>query len=350
MNLFELKLEGVFDTTDTRIVDHLDDKRVWEVLFPYEKISRGGMLFPVLIAFGFAGTFGILIFSAVRYLKTKNFEPKLVVISGFLLFTWVYFLFSPFSASTSANPEGLTTLFARELFSTRYIFATLFVTELFFLYLLWRLKIPNIVIFAIVGINLVSRYWILWPRISNHFDHSLIIYPLIVLIGIFVFGICVRKFVPNMVLLGTLSVSVLIFSPYIIEEHRENWLSPWQNVIFYLDDLPPSEIFLVENSQYDSWTYPVFGSKFQHSLEIGSEKRLLDKLPFEDNESEKSGAIGTEFRVPEYIVKLCSPLAWQPGKCRGTGFFEIESKLSEFGYEQVIRDNHAILWKSKLDS
>jgi len=249
-----------------------------------------------------------------------------------------------------ANPELLTNLLRRELFSTRYIFAILFVTELFFLYLLWRLKIPNIVIFAIVGINLVSRYWILWPRISNHFDHSLIIYPLIVLIGIFVFGLRFRKFVPNMVLLGALSVSVLIFSPYIIEEHRESWLVPWQKVIIYLNDLPPSEIFLVENSRYETWTYPVFGSKFQHSLEIGSEKRLLDKFPFVDNESQESRAIGPSSREPEYIVKLCPMTDQLPGKCMETSFFEIESKLSEFGYEQVIRGNHAILWKSKLDS
>jgi len=345
LNLFGLELEGSYDTTHSRIVDHLDDKRVWEVLFPYEKISRGGLLFPVLIAFGFAGTLGILIFSAVRYLKTKKFEPILVVISGFILLTWVYYFFTPFSAA-----ERLTNIVERELFSTRYIFATLFVTELFFLYILWRLKIPNIVIFAIVGINLVSRYWILWPGISTHFDHSQIIYPLIVLIGIFVFGLCFRKFVPNMVLLGALSISVLIFSPYIIEEHRESWLGPWQKVIIYLDDLPPSEIFLVKNKPHITWTYPVIGSKFQHSIEIGSEKRLLDKLHIVDNESEESGAIENEFDVPEYIVKLCSVLAWRPGKCASTDFFEIESKLSDFGYEQVVRDNHAILWKSKLDS
>jgi len=348
--IFGLKLEGYWDYTGTRIIDHLDDERVWNVFFPSEKISRGGLLFPVLMVFGFAGTLGIIVFSALQFIKNKKFDPKLIIISLIILITWTYYLFIPFTASLSENPEQLTMLVGRELFTTRYILGTLFVTELFLLYILWRLKIPNIVIFSLVGVNLISRYWILWEGFHYRFDYSLIIYPLIVLIGIFLFGRRFRKFVPNILLFSALSISILIFSPFIVEENRERWLPPWQKVIFFLHDLPPSEIFLVEGPQYRTWTYPVFGSKFQHSIEIGSEKELLEKLPLVDSESEESGAIGTEFGVPEYIVKLCPATAWQPGKCGVTDFFEIESKLSEYGYEQVVKENHAILFKSKLDS
>jgi len=339
--LFGLKLEGYLDFTGTRIIDHLDDERVWNVFFPSEKISRGGLLFPVLTVFGFAGSLGFLVFSALRFIKNKKFDSKLIIISLLILITWTYYLFTPLAASNIANPEGLTMLVGRELFTTRYIFATLFVTELFLYYILWRLKIPNIFIFSLVGINIISRYWILWEGFQNRFDFSLIIFPLIVLIGIFLFGRRFRKFVPHILLFSALSISILIFSPFIVEENRKNWIPPWDNVILYLQDLPPSEIFLIDIGQYDTWTYPVYGNKFQHSIEIGNEDSLFNKLSIDEEKVEETGAIQIKNKLPTYVAKLCR------GECGRPELLKLELELSEYGYERVAIDFDAILLKNK---
>ena len=116
-----------------------------------------------------------------------------------------------------------------------------------------------------------------------------------------------------------------------VESNRTGWVPWWHDVVFYLYELPPSEIFLIKEPELakEIWerTYPIYGQKFQHSIEIGTQRALEEKL------EETSDP-------PEYVVKLC-----------GVNFpcdsviQKLETDLEPYGYEIAVIDKNAILLK-----
>jgi len=335
IEIMDYYLPGTREISSTSIYENLENEDVWKAFFSTSKISIGGLFFPVLVAFGFVGTLGVITVMAIRYLKTRKIEPAILVISFFIFVTWILYIITPFSAGQGGNLQFLVT---SELASTRYIIGTLFLTELFFTFILWRLKVPKMIIFSFVAINTISRYWILLNNsgITRVVDPWFVLYPLVFLAGSFLFIKYSKKFLSKTVFIGVLFIMILILSPNIVEANREGWLPWWKNVVSYFSELPSAEIFLIREPDSSTGlikvrTYPIYGSDFQHSINVGNIEELIDILSDETTTDTK----------PEYVVKLCH----KAFDC-SLNFREVESKLSEFNYETIIKPDKALLLKN----
>jgi len=174
LNILGIELPGSRNPVGTSIFDSFDREELWEVLYPTTRIGLGGVFFPVFITFGFLGTLGIIGFIGYRFLKTKKIELKLLIISSFIILTWTIYFASPFSASGYDTP--LFFIVTNELESTRFVIGTIFVTELFFVYVLWRLKVPSVFIFSFMGISIISRYWILADLYRGNYDFAFLVH------------------------------------------------------------------------------------------------------------------------------------------------------------------------------
>jgi len=328
VGIFGIEFPGK-DLSSTTLLANIDEQRVWDVFFPTSNISKGGIFFPMFMIFGLIGSLGILVYSLSKFVKTKKIESILLVISFFVFFTWSAFIVTPFSAEQVG--EDLNFWVFSELHSTKYVIGIIFITELLFAYLLWKLKIPKIIIFSFFGINLISRYWILLTGIPEYFDYTLIIFPFIILVGLFFLGKFSKSIKPKIIVFSVLAVSVLIASPSMVEANRTDWVPGWHDVVFYLYELPPSEIFLIKEPKLEKgiWerTYPIYGQKFQHSIEIGTQRALEEKL------EETSDP-------PEYVVKLCALNI----RCDSV-IEKLEMDLEPYGYEIAAIAKNGILLK-----
>jgi len=319
---------GTKDLSSTSIYSNLGNEELTNTFFPNSKISMGGLIFPLFVIFGFVGTIGVIAFMIIRYLKTKKIESTILVIAFLILITWSLYIITPYSAGRGEG--NLDFISQNELASTRYIIGTLFVTELFFTFVLWKLKIPTPVIFSILGINAVSRYWIMFNSGIKSVEPIFVILPVIFLAGSFLFVKYSKRIIPNIMVFATMFVLILIFSPIVVDANRERWIPWWNEVATYLYELPASEIFLVREPVLENraWTYPVYGEEFQHKIIVGNEMRLfriLSGQTIQDN-------------MPDYVVKLCQ----RRSDC-SLNFNELESKLLEFDYEIIIKTDKSIL-------
>jgi len=349
LNFMGLELPGNRAPFSTSIFESIEEEELWEVLYPTTRISKGGVFFPVFFTFGVVGTLGIIGFIGYRFLKTRKIESKILIISSFVLITWIIYFASPFSASNYNNP--LFFIVINELVSLRFVIGTLFVTELFFIYVLWRLKVPSAFIFAFVGISIISRYWILNDLYRGDFDFAflvhlyrgnfefaLIMIPIILLVGLFLLGKYSKKFIPNLIVLSILGISVFFFAPHIVEVNREYWNPIWDDVSMYLHDLPPSEIFLIDDNrptEIYNRTYLVIGNNFRHSVEQGTDSSLIQLL---------SQGETKEAKFPDYVVKLCT--AHYPILDCEQELSEFKSTLEKFDYDSVVEIDRGILLKN----
>jgi len=280
---FGLNFPYKVDRSNTTILAHSDDPEVWKSIFPLDKISNAGLFFPLLFTFGFLGTAGVLAFTLFRFIKTRKLELLPLILSFFLLFTWIGFLVTPFSAGGGTGSIS----YILELKSIRYIIGALFVTELFFTYVLWRLKIPQLIIFSLIGINVITKFWILLSNLPTRFDYSIIVYPIIFIVGLFIFRKYVHKTIPNVLLIGVFGVSIFIFGPIVMEDNRYLWIQQWGNVNMKISDLPPSQIYLIDKPDGEAKVraiqYAVSGSNFQHSVEKGNLENLIEFLSTNEN-------------------------------------------------------------------
>jgi len=348
LNIFGIELNGWRITTGLSILDSIEEEELWEVLYPTTKISKGGVFFPVFFTFGVIGTLAIIGFTGYRFVKTKKLELKLLIISSFIVITFAIYFVTPYSASSDVNP--LFFIVSNELHSTRYIFGTIFVTELFFIYVLWRLKVPPVFIFSFVGINIFSRYWILLDQYRGdhafaflvhlyrgNFEFSLVIIPIIFLVGLFLLGRYSRKFILNIGMIAIIGISIFFFAPYIVEVNREYWNPGWTEISMYLHDLPPSEIFLIDDnrpSEIYYRTYLVIGNNFRHSIEKITDSDLILHL---------TKAELNNRNLPDYVVKLCTPTH---GLCEQE-LSDFESTLKKFEYTSVVKIPKGILLKNE---
>jgi len=317
------------DLSSTSILANLDQDQVKEVFFPTSHISRGGIFFPLIMMFGFVGSLGVIFFGLFGFFRRKKIEASLLIISLSIFITWNLFLITPYSAGQIGSLDFWV---ESELNSTRYVIGTIFLTELLFVFVLFKLKAPQYIIFSFFGINIISRYWILLTGLPKWFDYSLLIFPVISIIGLFLFGKYYKSFQHKILILAGISILVLLFSPSIVEANRVGWVPWWHDVVFYLHELPQSEIFVIKDPERinDIWdrTYPVYGKNFQHKVETGTLDNLIEKR-FE-----------SEYGTPEYVVMLCRTNM----NCENI-LNKFEGDLKQYNYDMVAIDKDAILLK-----
>lgn len=322
---------GPFDGTGTSILSHIGEQRLWDILVPTSQISVGGIFFPLTLAFGTLGMIGIISFSFFRFIKTRKIEPTLVFFSTFIFFTWMLYLNSVISAG--AIPASLD--FISGLNNTRYVLGTIFLTELFFTYILFRLKIPKIVIFAVIIINWASRLYIAYYRLPHNIDYQIIIIPFMILVGFAIFDhyYFKRSSSLKIVIACMLGLSIFFVGPQVLESNRVEWVPFWHNVVLEIYHLPPSEIYVISGHIIDKgniWPvkYPVLGDGFHNKLTIGTEENLIS-----DIKGEKIG-------YPQYVVKLCDKTV----SCKSE-INVLEAEIVPYGYKVIATDSHAILLK-----
>ena len=286
------------------------------------------------MTFGLVGTLGLIGFLGYRYIKTKKIEPKLLVISFLIFVTWALYLISPFSTGAAGGQGDLLYLVLNELVSTRYIVGTLFVTELFFIYLLWRIKVPQVFIFSFVGISIISRYWILFPSLPRFYDYTLLTILLILVVGMFLFGRYSKKFVPNIIVLSIIGISIFFIVPTVVEDNRaqSNWLWQWHDIVLYLYLHPSTTVFFLEDpGNFYSIAYLVYGEKLQHTVHKGSESSLLESI----SQTEKN-----QTNYPDYVAALCHPSYLDRCEQRMS---KLETSLAKFGYTSIVKMDRGIL-------
>ena len=248
----------------------------------------------------------------------------------FLFITWIQYPITPFSAGPTA---GGSIIYLNSLESMRYVLGSIFVTELLIIIIFWRLNTPKIAIISFIAINAVSRYLILFDAIPRHADLSLIIIPTIILVGLFFFGKYVNKFSLRMGFLISIAFLIFIFSPQLLEENRTAWLPQWKNVYSTVHNLPPSDIYVIQESdnyQIAPRVYMIKGDQFQHSIVMGSRENLYSILN-KENEINKS---------PEYVSLLCRrTYVCEPD------LKELKFELEKYGYEEIAKDKESALYK-----
>jgi len=311
---------------ETNILSNLGEQKLWEILF-FESASKGGWLFPIILAFGVFGTIIILIYCLMKFIKNRTFESNVIFLSIFIFLTWLLYSAANWSAGTA--PGDFSRIINLE--SIRYHFGTIIISEVFFIYILYRLKIPQKFIFIIVGANIIHR--LVWMYSFHTLDYSVMAYPAVILIALYLISKISTK-ISKVSLLSFLVIGLFLFSPQFIEEYKKTeWILPWDDVIFEIYELPASEVFVIEDPDTKKiWarSYPVYGNNFQHNVVMGTEENLVSQI---------NSKIGPS---PEYVVKLCEI----PIDCKNE-LKDWAMNLNSYGYETKVVDTGAILLKHK---
>jgi len=320
---------GKSDWSGTSVASHLNEDRLWKILFLMSEIPKAGILFPIILAFGFLGTVGIISYLFSNYIQKRKLEASIMFLAVFILLNWMFYAYTPLTAGHG----GIT--YIETFTSLRFSEATLILTELFFIYFLYRIGVPEKVLLVIVGINLVSRYLLMYSQLPNYLDYFILIYPIIIVLGI-KFFLPYLKTKPRMILFPVLLFLVLVYSPYIYDDHRKNgWAEGYYNVIQEIDDLQPSEIYLVGpyNEVPGNNKYLFSGNNFQHTITVFTEYQFFKKLDQE------------KIRLAEYVIKYCFHA--REGCINALPVFE--SKVTPYGYTTEAIDTSVVLLKIKSE-
>ena len=161
------------------------------------------------------------------------------------------------------------------------------------------MKIPNIIIYLIIGSNLLSRLWIVYERMPKHIEVEFFIYPLISVLGLLILWRYWKNQISRTIIISLLVFSIFIVSPQVVDANRALWVPWWHDVVMTIYTLPPSKIFLID--EYDSAkllprSYVISGNEFQHEIQKGSYEKLIEILKNKKNNS---------IEIPEYVVLLC---------------------------------------------
>ena len=329
VNVGEINLPGPVDVSGTSIASHLDNKKIWDNIFSLSKIENAGILFPVTFSFGFLGTFGIICYSVWKKISKRGIiNYSILFLSIFLLLNWFLYVNTPLSATNLdmifSHIHGLTSL--------KYIEAIVILTEILFIYFLHKIGVSTKILLLIIGINSLSKLFILY-LVFPQLDYSFFIIPMIFFIGISLLKL--KKQIPMIIPLSVIIILVFVFSPYVIEAQREQAWARWYDVTNEIHNLSPQEIYLVNQPSRalynveeigDHYKYLFYGSKFQHSIITTSDEELSQKL---END--------IDFKPP-YIIKSCP--YHMPCKNHLEIFVE---KLKPYGYEIKAEDDRAIL-------
>jgi len=185
-----IELPGTIDASKTSILSNIDDIRIWQILFPVDNISPGGLLFPVTLAFGVFGSAALILHNLIKYFRRKETDKIILFLSIFILMTWVAYFSFLATACDVGDRECNNLVQITDLHSMRMQDGPIFLTELFFIFVLVRFGIPNWFIYTIIGINLISRIWLDYTRmiyaLRKLLDVEFLIYPIVIVIILFV--------------------------------------------------------------------------------------------------------------------------------------------------------------------
>lgn len=328
-------LNGNVSYPNTSIISSIGDSKLYHYLFfTPSNITMAGLLFPILIIFGIIGTLVIGFRQLTRFLQNKIHEKQIIFLSFFIFITWVVFFFTPLSAH--AIPGDF--VYIKQLSTMRYAEGTLIITELFLIYVLWKIRIPQYIIFAVIGIDLVSRIIYLYSLLPTYLNYSTMVYPILIMFALAFFKNSLKKIFQKIIVVAVLGLCVLVLSPQIVEANKNGWAWWWNDVIMKIEHSSPSNIYLIaknlDDAEPTSWAtiYPILGDKFQHSIQIGNSTDLLKML---QNKTSLH---------PDYIAQLCNPNV----NCTEQ-LIEVNSTFSKYNYKILGMNTHAIILKQNLD-
>lgn len=318
------ELPGNIDWSNTSIVSNLEDNRVIQILFPVTQISKAGLLFPVIFSFGLVGPVGIIFYQILNYKKKRELDSHIIFLSIFIFFNWILFLITPLSAGRFLSDLQ----YLQTLISLQYAEAILILTELLFIYFLIRIGIPKNILLLVVGINLVSRIFLLYSQLPEYIDYFILVYPIAIIIGIKIFlPLLKRKRIIIFIIFGVL---VGISSPYIYDEHRKmGWAQPYYDeVIKEINDMEPKKIILL-NRENIFLPYYFIGNNNQHSVTMISEHKFNQMMEE-----------GKNFDA-DYVINYCRPARMN---CE-TQLGEFESYVKRHGFTKEAFDENVNLFK-----
>jgi len=306
ITIFGKELSGTRDysaLSSTSIISNIDDERVWQILFPTDKISPGGLLFPLTLAFGTVGCSVLILYNLGKYFRKRNHDVIILYLAIFVLLSWVIYFNTVLTACSAKDLECTDIVHITDLHSMRYQFGTIFLTELFFVFVLVRIGLPNWAIFGIIGINLLSRLGIDYLRMQLIFNKlielELIIYPILIAI-VLVFAMkFLKKDIGRVIIISAIGISIFILVPHVVDDLRVNHAVHWKSVMESVHELPSSKIFLIDKYNKASLfpsTYAIYGDRFQHKVEMGSFPELEKILETQKNNFND---------YPDYVVLLC---------------------------------------------
>ena len=335
LSILEIELfNGPTDTSNTSILSSLDNAEVWQFLFFPSNPIKAGFLFPVILFIGLFGslaTIGYTIFSKIKYQKL---EKLLFALPAFIFGTWILYFATSWSASH--NPGDF--FYVSGLASLRYVEGGILITELFFAYILLRLKVPEKIILIPIIVHLISRLLWLFLILPPYVDYIIMIFPIIIFALLLLIKNKIRVRQPKIVAIFIIGISFFIFSPMLVEDNRIGWVPWWNNVVSEIYSSDPSNVLLIierGNFDYSFAKYPLYGDKFQHDVFLMTEEEFQNEIELEKTNE------GIIRQNPDYIVKLCNPNF----QCE----FELEefaSRISKFNYTTTVLEDRAILLKS----
>jgi len=315
----------------TSIVSNLDDERIFRyLLYHPSNIIKAGILSPLIITFGFLGTLGIILYSSTKFIQTRKSDSKILFLSLFIFLGWVLFYVTP---RVVGNPADETFSFLESFLTMRYVTGTIILTEFLFIFFLWKLRIPQVVILTIIGIHLATRLFYLYGRIPPHVDLSLIIFPIVIVVALFL----LRNHLWRLKIRGTiiicLTIIIFVTMPQIVEINRDVWFWYWNDAIMEVYYLPPSTIAAIDDLERP-WapppTYPILGNEFQHTAVQYTYESLFQFLKTTPRDS---------ISYPDYIFIYCNK---HLKKCDDSTI-EKSSQFNEFGYEMKFLGKRAFL-------
>jgi hypothetical protein len=208
INLGPIHLPGTADLSDTSILYSLGDARVWRLfLLPAGGLSPAGLLFPVILA-------TVLPLAVWRAVRPGPAAIRVVAIC--LLCGWLLYFRSVYSASAMAGNLGFL---LNGLNSLRYVDGVLAASELFLV-----AQLPATLAGALVGVNLASRLWILYPQVAG--VSVALVTAVAAVVFLAAWGMSSRPVgVAAAALLG-----LIVGAPFLVERNRTQWTTYWNDV------------------------------------------------------------------------------------------------------------------------
>jgi hypothetical protein len=332
VSFMDIHLPGTIEAPGTSILESLSNRGVWQAFFsPASGISPAGLLFPLILGCILISSIYISIRSPIALFRHKPLIKKESFLAMYILLTWLLYFRAFWSASD--NPGDLVYLF--NLNSLRFVEGTLALSELFLVYLLWRLKTKELLLLGLAGLSLASRLAILylrWPSaIGRQTLMLIVILSLLVLVGLSL--IRTNKF-HRILCWSILGFFAVFIGPLVVETNRSNsWAPWWRGVLLPLQNIPPARVYVViDPGDFDrDLIYPVSGRRLQHTVQIATQEKLLNSL-------RDKNLLETERARPDYVVKIRDPN--RPDKAKLAAF---GSRLFSYGWGTVAINRCSIL-------
>jgi len=247
----------------------------------------------------------LIVYNIFDYVRRRKYDPIVLFVAIIVLFSWAMYFNSVLTACGAYDLECNKIIYLEDMHSMRYQFGAIFLTELFLIFILVRLQIPNWVVFGIIGINVISRLWIDYVRMEFIFKNKIelewVIFPILIAISSFFIIKYLKNDFGRIIIVSLIILTIFIFVPQVVDGLRIYQAEYWDNIKNTLYESPASNIFLIDKYNkaflFPS-TYIIYGDKFQHQIKSDSYDELIKNLEDDKND------IVINF---DYIVFLCHP-------------------------------------------